>query len=80
MYILEQWDELKLGTDFVDKDLGIPKPDSIFKNFLDEYVQKILMEPLNLVLQTKKNKIDELFDTFMKNPYLLGFETRALFF
>uniref|UniRef100_A0A7S3NSU1 HECT domain-containing protein n=2 Tax=Euplotes crassus TaxID=5936 RepID=A0A7S3NSU1_EUPCR len=80
VYILDQWKEIKTYSDFIDKDLNVPKPQEIFKNLLDEYVQKILMEPLNLILDTKKHKLLELFDTFMKNPYLLGFETRALFF
>ena len=80
VYILDQWEELKQNSDFVDDKLDVPKSEGIFKNLLDEYLQKILMEPLNLILDIKKHKLVELFDTFMRNPYLLGFETRALFF
>ena len=80
VYILKQWEELQLHFEFIDKNLVVPKPEELFKNILDEYVQKILLEPLNLILESKKHKSSELLKMFTNNPYLLGFETRVLFF
>lgn len=80
VYVLKQWSELKLHFDFVNKDKIIARPEELFKNLLDEYIQKLLLEPLNLVLEHKKHKCNELIDIFTRNPYLLSFETRVFFF
>ena len=79
-YILKEWDELKQHVDFVDKNLIVPRADQLFKNILDEYVAKILLEPLNFILEVKKHKTAELMETFCNNPYLLSFDTRVLYF
>jgi E3 ubiquitin-protein ligase TRIP12 len=57
----------------------IVKPD-LYGHLLDQYIQKLLLEPLNLVLETKKNKCYDLVKIFMNNPYLINFDTRVLFF
>lgn len=79
-YILRNWKEIRVHFDTIDKDKIIPKPGELYKNLLDEYVQKLLLEPLNLVLENKKHKCEELMENLVGNPYLLSFETRVLFF
>lgn len=79
-YILRNWKEIRIHFDTIDKDKIIPKPGELYKNLLDEYVQKLLLEPLNLVLENKKHKCEELMENLIGNPYLLSFETRVLFF
>lgn len=83
VYVMNNWTEcrvqLELDGHETIKELKISSI-SVFKNLLDEYIQKLLLEPLNLVLDAKKFKCVELMEILMGNPYLLGFETRVIFF
>lgn len=79
-YVLKYWYEIKLNFNFLDKEKIVAKPEELFKHLLDQYVQKLLLEPLNLVLEYKKHKCYELMEILMGNPNLLNFETRVFFF
>lgn len=65
IYTIYNWNDFRMQTlvDSHTKDFSIEnrdniniKPELLFKNLLDEYIHKLLLEPLNLVLETKKNK------------------------
>lgn len=79
-YALKYWYEIKLHYDHLNKDKAMVRPEELFKHLLDEYVQKLLMEPLNFVLENKKHKCQELLQILVGNSNLLSFETRVFFF
>jgi hypothetical protein len=91
MFTIDHWTELRIQNliegceidknfTFNGQDQTGQKGNYLFDNLLDEYIQKLLLEPLNLVLENKKNRCEQLMNMIMGNPYLVKFDTRVFFY
>lgn len=78
-FVIDNWGETKNYFPWVENKIIMEKPGDLYKHLLDDYVQKILFEPLNFILDHKKHKTYELMQMLMGNQYLLSFETRVFF-
>jgi E3 ubiquitin-protein ligase TRIP12 len=78
-FVITNWSEIRHHFPWLERKTIMLKPDELYKHLLDEYVQKILFEPLNFILDHKKHKTFELMQMLKGNQYLLSFETRVFF-
>ena len=82
-FVMKNWNELRIQLELQNyesiSDIKFNNP-TLFKYLIDESVQKLMLEPLNFVLEHKKAKTLELMETLIKNQSLLSFETRVNFY
>lgn len=83
LYVMKNWTEWRIQLELQNYE-SISEINfnnfNLFKCLIEESVSKMMLEPLNFILDNKKAKTLELMEILIRNQYLLSFETRVNFY